>query len=108
MNKLEKFKRKTYDNYMEDLISREEYVKYMSEYESEIKELQAKQEKIQNKSDIQQELNAQYDEWTEAFRNYIHIEKLTREVVLELIDKIEIEADNSITIYYKFHNPYAD
>ena len=108
LNKLEKFKRKTYDNYMEDLISREEYVKYTSEYESEIKELQAKQEKIQNKSDIQQELNAQYDEWTEAFRNYIHIEKLTREVVLELIDKIEIEADNSITIYYKFHNPYAD
>ena len=108
MDKLEKFKRKTYDNYMDDLITREEYVKYVSEYEIEIKELTQQQAIIQNKSDLQQELDEQYDEWIDAFQNYVNIKKLTRDVVLELIDKIEVHKDKSITIYYKFNNPYAD
>ena len=55
---------------------------------------------------MKQELNAQYDEWVEAFRNYINIRKLTRDLVLELIERIEVNEDSSITIYYKFQNPY--
>ena len=79
IDKIEKFKRKTYGNFMEDLISKEEYM----------------------------ELNAQYDEWVEAFKNYINIRKLTRDMVLELIERIEVNIDGSIIIYYKFQNPYG-
>ena len=57
---------------------------------------------------MQEELDNQYDEWANAFKDYISIEKLTRDVVLELIDKIEVGKDGSITIYYKFQNPYAE
>ena len=49
----------------------------------------------------------EYDEWVEKFRNYINIDELTREVVLELIEKIEVNADGSINIFYKFKNPHA-
>ncbi len=106
MDKIEKFKRKTYESYMEDLISIKEYKQYVSEFESEIRELQELQSQINGKTDLQQELNTQYDEWVEAFKNYINIKELTRDVVLELIDKIEVADDGSITIYYKFQNPY--
>jgi len=58
------------------------------------------------KFEAQNDLDNQYDEWVEAFKDYINIEKLTRDVVLELIDKIEVNADISINIYYKFQNPY--
>jgi len=108
IEKIEKFKRKTYDSYMEDLISKEDYINYISDYDNEIKELQAQQGVIKNKSDLQKELNAQYDEWVEAFKDYINIRKLTRDVVLELIEKIEVSNDSSITIYYKFQNPYEN
>lgn len=106
IEKIEKFKRKTYNNYMEDLISKEEYAEYTSEYDNEIRELQLQQSTIQNKSELQQELDNQYDEWVEAFRDYINVTELTRDMILELIDRIEVNGDSSITIFYKFENPY--
>lgn len=107
MDKIEKFKKKTYESYMEDLISIKEYRQYISEFESEIQELQELQSQIDSKTNLRQELNSQYDEWVEAFKDYINIKELTRDVVLELIDKIEVNKEGSITIYYKFQNPYT-
>lgn len=106
IDKVTRFKRKTYESFMEDLISKDEYVKYISEYDKEIEELNQQQCMIHEKSDLQKTLNNQYDEWVEAFKDYINIKKLTRDVVLELIEKIEVNRDGSINIYYKFQNPY--
>ncbi|MFG6330363.1 MAG: recombinase family protein [Lachnospiraceae bacterium] len=108
IEKIEKFKRKTYDNYMEDLISKNEYIKYTAEYEAEIRELQEQRSAICDRADLQQELDAMHDEWVEAFRDYINVTTLTRDMVLELIERIEVHSDGAITIYYKFQNPYAD
>ena len=108
IEKVERFKRKTYDSYMEELINREEYVRYISEYEAEILELQKEKVEISDKSDLQQELNVQHDQWVEAFKDYINIDELTRDLVLELIERIEVHGDGSITIYYKFQNPYVN
>ena len=107
LEKIEKFKRKTYDNYMEDLISKEEYIRYVSEYENEMKELQNQKSVIMDKADLQQELDDRHDEWVEAFKDYMNVKTLTRDMVLELIERIEVCSDGSITIYYKFQNPYA-
>lgn len=108
IEKIEKFKKKTYNNFMEELISKEEYKNFVAEYDKEIKGLKEQQAVINEKADLQQELNAQYDEWVDAFKDYINIKTLTRDVVLELIEKIEVNADGSINIYYKFQNPYMD
>ncbi len=108
IEKAEKYKRKTYQNFMEDLITKQEYIAYVSQYEEEIKGLQEQLCIVNEKSDLQQELNAQYDEWVEAFRDYINVTKLTRDMVLELISRIEIRNDGSITIYYNFQNPYMN
>ena len=93
---------------MEDLISKEEYIGYVSEYETEIKELQAQKSVIIDKVDLQQELDDRHDEWVEAFKDYMNVKTLTRDMVLELIERVEVAEDGSITIYYKFQNPYAD
>lgn len=106
MEKIEKYKKKTYDNYMDDLISRDDYKKYVTEYDKEIGELKQQQELINSKTDLEKEISTQYDEWVEAFINYVDIDKLTREIVIELIEKIEVNKDGSINIYYKFRNPY--
>ena len=91
---------------MEDLISKVEYVEYTSAYDSEMKELQLQQSTIQKRTEVQQELDDQYDEWVDAFRDYINVTELTRDMILELIHRIEVNSDGSITIYYKFTNPY--
>ena len=107
IEKIEKFKRKTYHNFMEDLISKQEYITYISQFDQEIKELQEQERVMGDKADLQQEINVQYDKWMEDFKDYINVNLLTRDMVLELIDKIEVGKDSSITIYYKFENPYA-
>lgn len=106
LDKVEKYKKKTYDNYMDDLISRAEYIKYTAGYDDEIAGLKEQQEVICSKTDLEEEINNQYDNWVNAFANYVNIDKLTREIVIELIDKIEVNKDGSINIYYKFRNPY--
>lgn len=106
MKKVENFKKKTYESYMENLISREDYIKYVSDYKNEEKQLQRQQAEIQSRSDLKRKQENQYDEWIEAFKDYISINKLTRDVVWEFIDKIEVNKDGSITIYYKFRDSH--
>lgn len=107
LEKLEKFKKKTYQNLLEELITKHEYTQYIAEYDSKIVELGKQKKLLEEQMESQAELDNQYDEWVEAFKNYINIEELTRDVVVELIDKIEVNGDGSINIYYRFSNPYA-
>ena len=92
---------------MEELIGKEEYVYYIGEYDRQIKELQLQKENVLEKMKMQDKLDSQHDEWVEAFKNYIDVSELTREMVLELINKIEVHEDGMIDIYYRFSNPYG-
>ena len=49
----------------------------------------------------QEKLDLEYDAWVQAFTSHATITELTRDVVLELIDKIEVHQDKSITIYFE-------
>ena len=93
---------------MENLISKDDYIEYVSGYEKEIEELQRKKHTVQDRCRSEREQDHKYDEWADAFRDYISVTELTRDMVLELIERIEVGSDSSITIYYKFQNPYAE
>lgn len=100
------FKKNTYQNLMEEIIQRDEYIAYIAEYDKKISELEIQREGIVEQIENQEQIDNQYDEWVEAFKDYINIKELTREVVMELINKIEVNEDGSINIYYRFQNPY--
>lgn len=100
------YKKKTYQNYMDELITKEEYLSYIQEYDKDIVTLHERLKKLKEEIEERESLEVQYDKWMEDFKNYINIDELTREVVLELIEKIEVNEDGSISIFYKFNNPY--
>ena len=100
------YKKKTYQNYMDELITKEEYLSYIREYDADIVMLQEHLDRANKEIAEQEALEIQHDKWVEEFKNYINIGELTRNVVLELIDKIEVNEDGSISIFYKFNNPY--
>ena len=106
IEKNKNFKKTTYQNLMEEIIQRDEYVAYVAEYDKKIAELEAQKDDIIEQIENQKQIDNQYDEWVEAFKDYINIKQLTREVVMELINKIEVNEDGSINIYYRFQNPY--
>lgn len=107
LGKYRKFKQKTYTNYLEEMISKEDYSSYTAQYEEEISKLNLQKEEIIKKMENDNELQEQYDEWAEAFRNYIDVDELTRDMVIELIQRIEVREDGELDIYYRFSNPYV-
>ncbi|WP_288174354.1 recombinase family protein [Sporofaciens musculi] len=100
----ESYKKKTYQNYMDDLISREEYISYVRQFESENAHLREKAENMKVQSEGQKRLDYEYSEWIERFINYIDVKEMTWEMALEFIERIEVNEDGSINIYYKFRN----
>ncbi len=102
------YKEKTYENLLEELISKDEYRKYIMGYDAKIKALKQQQRVLLEKRGGQEDADTQYDEWAKAFKNYMNVDKLTRGMVLELIERIEVNQDGSINLYYKFTDSYKN
>lgn len=100
----ETYKKKTYRNYMEEMISEEEYLSYRNGFETEICELKKQLKYMQEQYQKQKEKVCEDDVWVNRFINYLDIDELTRETVLELIKKIEVNEDGSVNIFYRFRN----
>lgn len=105
IDRVQTLKQKSFESYCSELLTREEYVRYTADYDKQIsiaaKELEVLRLDLKNEKRAVEE----YDEWVNAFKNYVDVDKLTRDMVIELVDKILVHADGSITIYYKFKNP---
>lgn len=104
----ERYRKKTYQNYLDDVISKEEYVSYTREYEEELRSLKDELERLNERRNEENRAASESDEWSEKFLDYLNVDKLTREIVLELIERIEVNEDGSAHIFYKFKNLSAD
>lgn len=104
---IQKYKRKTYENFADEILSKEEYLSYKSEYEKQEENIQKKIEQIEREKNQISESVQEYKEWIDKFIKYDSIEEITREVVVELIDKILINKDMTIDVEFKFQYPYA-
>lgn len=106
IEKIENYKRKTYDNLLDEIISKQEYLHYIKEYDKKINDLQDQLKQVSQKMEMQNEIDVKYENWVDAFKNYINVSELTRGMVLELIERIEVHEDGVIDIYYRFSNPF--
>lgn len=99
------YQKKTYQNYMDEVLSEAEYVSYSTENKEEICSLEEKIKGLKEQIKRKQDIALRHDDWTERFINNIDIDELTREVVLELIERIEVYENGKICIHYKFCRP---
>ena len=54
------------------------------------------------------EAEESYENWIEKFIKYGTLSEVTREIVIELIEKIVVNGDKSIDIVFKYQSPYMD
>ena len=79
-----------YDDKLEGLLSKEQYVSYKQRYENEMSELEKKcLDTEQEMSDMEMDKNGPVDK-KEIIEKYTHLDKLTREIAEEFIDVIHI------------------
>lgn len=81
----------------------------LGKYETELKALQEEQAKLTAKLDTEKQNAEDIDKFIERVKKYADVQKLTREMCLELIEYITIDkhpsdrkAERDIHIYYKF------
>ena len=98
MEKIQKYKKGAFEKYLDNVIMESDYRQYTKQYDSRLIELERHIRALSGISDAQK-VRQGVDTTKET------IDKLERRVVIELIDKIEVGVDGSLTIYYKFEAP---
>lgn len=101
-------KKKVFEEYAEGNLSNEEYIEYREIYAKEEDELHQKLCDLEKK--VQQ--NKQSDvldlPWVQHLLEHKEITELTREIVVEMIDEIQIFENKRIKIRYNFSNEYEN
>lgn len=97
------YQKKAYEQFVDDVISKEAYLElkkmYQKENEQYEKEMQKELQDSQKKNQMKQETV----EWVSKFRRgRITAKQLTRDVLVELVDKIYIYPDRKIDIHFNF------
>ena len=100
-------KEKLYGDYADEILTREDFLNYnelyskrIEEYERKITELEAEQQNLQTAPNAYPFLD--------VYRKYRKLEEITRPMVVELIEKIEVYEGNREEITFRFHDEIAD
>ena len=105
LDKIQNKKKRIYNDYQEDILTKEEYLSYKKNYIEE--EIQIKQQIDELKKETSNIDSS--NEWLENINKYKHLDKLNREIVAELLDKIIIThingdsgKDIEVSVIFKF------
>ena len=90
-----------YPDWKADIITKDEYLMLKANLSEKLEKLDAAIDKMR---ELQDDTVHQENEFVEHFRQYKNIDKLTRPMLIELIDSILVHEDNRITIRVKFQD----
>lgn len=102
LERLDRLKMGLYEDYKDGLLTREEYVRYKTEYEQ--KEALARGQ-IDFINESSKSKNEEKNKWVEMLLKHRNIESLDRETVAEVLDRIivtDINDTTNINIVFKF------
>lgn len=108
LSTINKHKKKHYENLLDDILTKDEYLKFKSECEEKCLEIEQDIENINTRINNENETTNEYDSWVDKFKNYIDIEELDRNVIMELVNKIVLDAEGTLHIYFNFESPYKN
>lgn len=97
------YRKKAYEQFMDDILSKEEYLELKQMYDNENLQYQKELQELKETEQEQEAVIKDTEKWLKNFsRKKMTVKQLTREVLIELIDKIYVYPDQRIDIYFKF------
>lgn len=106
LEKIRKLKKAVYEDYREELISKEEFVSYRQDY-AQKEELLVKQLSCVEKKNGSAEENVFDTAWFQRLLEYREVEKLDRAVVVEMLHEIKVYENHKVKITYNFSGEMA-
>lgn len=101
LEKVRKLKKAVYEDYRSELISKDEFVAYRQDYLKKEKLLEKQMESI-NKRQNEATLDIFEISWIKRLLELRAIEKLDRDIVVEMIHEIKVYENHKIKITYNF------
>ena len=98
------FKLKLYENLQEGMIGQDEYFLFKKSYAMKIQEAEHAIAAIEAEREQMVNNNREQLSWTEVFKQYQNITEVTRNVVVDLIDHIEILEGKGIHVVFRYHD----
>ena len=103
-----KLKKAVYEDYRDELISKEEFISYRQNYTAR-EELLTKQLENLEKTENPQNLSAAYDTpWIHHLLAHREIEQLDRTIVTAMLQEIKVFENKKIKVYYRFSDDTKD
>ncbi|MFV0516605.1 MAG: recombinase family protein [Aminipila sp.] len=102
LDNIMKYKKKVYEDCVDGLLTKAEYLDYKAEYIKQEHDINTQLEQLQEQSEKSTDIHREFSYWIDRFRNYMNIDSLTREIVMEMIEKIEVHENNEIDVHFKF------
>jgi hypothetical protein len=98
------YRKKAYEQFMDDILSKEEYLELKQMYDAENEKYQKEVQELKIMEKEQQDAIRDAVMWVESFgQKKMNAKHLTRDVLVELIDRIYVYPDQKIDIYFKFN-----
>lgn len=103
------YQKKAYEQFMDEVLSKEEYLELKQVYDTENQQLQIELSKRQEVERNRQRTIEETFVWLQRFgQKKITTKQLTRDVLVELIEKIYVFPEQEIDIHFKFVNPFLE
>jgi len=106
LSKISRYKQSIYQDWKDGEISHKDYRQMKEDYERQIEainevlsNLQEEKAELENGIDVENPFLA-------TFRKYENINKLTRDILIELVDTIKVYENGNISVKLKFANEY--
>jgi hypothetical protein len=107
-HKISKRKRELYEDFKDNLISKEDYISYREDYITQEKLLKHKISSLEINFKSESKDDILENAWITKLLEMKNIQSLDRDIIIEMIDTIYIYEDRRIKIAYNFSNEYED
>ena len=104
LEKVRKLKKAIYEDYREELISKEEYVTYRQDYLKKEKLLEKQVECLEERPESEADTDIFETPWVKRLFEFRRVEKLDRDIVVEMLHEIKVYENHKIEITYNFSN----
>lgn len=101
---IKKYKKEVLEAYFDGMLTKEEYLDYKCIYDEKLRVNSKKRQELEERMVDKKEQEEKDFVWFNQFVDFMQVDKLTREMVIELIDNIVIDEQNNIYINLRFQN----
>jgi len=99
--------RSLYESMVSGVITRDEFIQMKADYETKIADLSRRADEIRNAKRKMESKKEECIELAEAVSSVIANDRLTEEIIDKLVEKVLVNPDKSIKIYFKFADVFG-